>query len=190
MPVASSSDENRVVQILSRSFTTNPSVIAAVKPNRIENRIEELSRYAFRTGIRRDGVFLSNDQTAAAICYNPNSRKEGFVDYVNQLRLVRKAIGFDQVPRMLKKEGYIKKKRPQNQDYLYFWFLGAEQKGNGAVKELVTEVFQLSKDEQLPIYLETSVVKNKNVYERFGFEVFHEWQQPDNTVLYFMWLNP
>lgn len=186
MPLAKRTDEKLVVDILATSFENNPSVLAAIKQSKSTKPIRELARYAFKTAIDRNGVYLSTDQTAVAICYNPNLKKEGMSDYIRQVRLVFNSIGVSQVMRMMKKEAYIKEKRPKQSDYLYFWFFGSSTKGNGSAKQLSQEIIDRSKTEQQPIYLETSVEKNKRVYERFGFDVYHEWPQPDGTTLYFM----
>ena len=47
--------------------------------------------------------------------------------------------------------------------------------GDRAGFELKNHIFQYSKQEQLPILLETSVERNKDIYERYGFYVYHEW---------------
>ncbi|UKN03500.1 hypothetical protein K6119_08230 [Paracrocinitomix mangrovi] len=189
MKKASINDLDKVVNILTQSFMENPSVLNAVKPGKnIEKRVRELAIYAVKTGLLREGVYLSDDDTTAAVCYHYNIRKEGLKDYFNQIRLVAKSIGILRVPGMLKKEGYLKKIRPSHDNFLYFWFLGTSKEGigKGGAQEIAKGIEQLSIEKQLPIYLETSVPKNKRVYERFGFETYHEWKGLDDKALYFM----
>lgn len=144
-------DKNKealVTDIIQESFRDNPSVISAVKQdNKIDARIGELARYAFRTAVSRNGVFLSSNNAGVAICYAYNAKKNSVSDYLNQLRLLVKAIGVSRVSEILKRESYIKKIRPQSGDFLYFWFYGVRksQRGSSAARELKEAIFELSK---------------------------------------------
>ncbi|MEQ8474450.1 MAG: hypothetical protein RIC35_24850 [Marinoscillum sp.] len=148
--------------------------------------------YAFETGITRNGVFLSDDRQCTAICYRYNFKKDGFKDYWNQLLLVLNCIGISNLSSVLKREAYINKLRPKDGQFLYFWFFGATQRGikMRSVYELKKHIFDLSKNLNLPIYLETSVPKNQKIYQRFGFEIYHTWGQREQTTLWFMKREP
>lgn len=83
----------------------------------------------------------------------------------------------------------IKKSRPKDNDYLYYWFFGVKNKGRGqgGAQELKAAIFEESAQKKLSILVETSVNKNKRVYERFGFQVYHFWQnKAENLTLWFM----
>ncbi len=111
------------------------------------------------------------------------------VDYWNQVKLAIKGVTLPRVMEVLKRESYIKKMRPESGEYLYFWFFGVNSQGigKGAAHEIKNYIFDLSKKEKLPIYLETSVAKNKLIYERYGFETYHTWEdKPKNFELWFM----
>ena len=55
----------------------------------------------------------------------------------------------------------------------------------GSVLEIKNAIFTKSKKEKLPIYLETSVEKNRRVYERYGFNVYYTIRLGEST-LYFL----
>ena len=97
----------------------------------MQDRLSALIEYAVKTGLENDGVFLSNDESAAAICFQEPARTSLSSNW-NQLQLIRKAIGFARVPQVLKREAYLKKHRPAP-PYLNLWFLGVDldQKGSG-----------------------------------------------------------
>lgn len=183
-------DQSKAVEILSRSFRSNPSVNAVIKnDSRANERIKALCQYSFKTALLRDGAYISSNEKGIALCYRYNYKKESFADYWNQFLLATKAIGFSRVLPILKREHYIKSKRPLNGNYLYFWFLGTlpDAQDGKAARELKDAILKKSTELHLPIYLETSVAKNKRVYERYGFEVYHTWTMDENgTVLYFM----
>ena len=176
----------KVIHILTQSFQTNPSALWVIRQDeKVHQRLKALIEYAVKTGTENDGVFLSTDETAAAICFEEPA-KNSLKGYWNQLVLIVKAIGVSRVPHVLKREGYLKKHRP-NVPHLNFWFLGVNpaMKGSGGVHDLKKEIFNLSQKKQLPILLETSVERNKRVYEYFGFHVYHVWKEEGYT-LWFM----
>lgn len=182
-------DKQKVIAIITESFDTNPSVNRVIKNDaKRKQRIEALADYSFKTALSRNGAYLSSDEQGVALCYQYNFKKEGLVDYLHQIQLVRKAIGFGRVLDIMKRDSYFKLKRPADGNYLYFWFLGITDKGKGgiAIRELKEHLFAESSIKNLPIYLETSVPKNKRVYERYGFETYHEWKDPKTADV--IWL--
>ncbi len=178
-------------RILTDSFKTNPSALWVIKKDgKIDYRLQALVEYAVKTGVQNDGVFLSDDKTAAAICMQ-EPIKEGLKSYWNQFQLVKKAIGFSRIFKVLAREAYLKKHRPDI-PHLNFWFLGVDpkKKRTGSVFDLKEGIFSLSKRKNLPILIETSVERNKLVYERFGFECYHIWKESEEYTLWFMRRNP
>ena len=107
--------------------------------------------------------------------------------YWHQLVLIKQGITVPRVPQVLKREGILKKYRTK-EPHLNFWFLGVDpdKKGMGGVMDLKNGIFALAEKQQLPILLETSVERNKNVYERFGFRTYHTWKESDDYTLWFM----
>ena len=194
MRKAEKTDISLVVDILSSSFLENPSVNWVIKnDNKIEKRIQVLCRYSFLTTLIRNGVYISSNEKGVALCYKYNEKNETLSDYRNQLVLAIMAIGLRRVPGVLRREAYIKKYRPKDGNYLYFWFFGVKrghQNGESA-KELKNNILSYADKKGLAIYLETSVEKNKRVYERYGFEVYHIWiDHEKNVELYFMRRTP
>lgn len=181
----------KTIGIIEESFANNPSVVSVINPNK-KNSLKALAAYAYHTVLPRNGVMLSINEEAVAICYPYHAKQEGLVDLWNQLLLVLTCIGLSRVPSVLKREAYVKNIRPQDGKFLYFWFFGATEKGKktNAARELKNRIFDWSKKANLPIYLETSVTRNKRVYEHFGFETYHEWQQPNGGTLFFMRRSP
>ncbi len=176
-----------MIQILTQSFQSNPSALWVIKQDKkVQRRLKTLIEYAVKTGRENDGVFLSDDETAAAICFEEPA-KSNLNSYWNQFQLILGAIGIFRVPQVLRRESYLKKTRP-NKPHLNFWFLGVNpaSKGAGGVHDLKKGIFKLSSEKQLPILLETSVERNKKVYERFGFECYHTWEESEDYTLWFM----
>ncbi len=186
--------KKKITQIITEAFEANPSVNWVVKnDHKKEQRIRALAEYSFDTAFRRNGVFVSDNLEGVALCYKYNFRKESLADYYAQLKLLFKSIGVTRVFEVLNRQAYISKHRPKDGYFLYFWFFGVSNKGRGshAAKQLKDEIFNLSKETNLPIYLETSVEKNKKVYERYGFDTYHVWHYEKKGIdLHFMKRDP
>jgi len=190
MRKATKADKKLVVEIIAESFYTNPSVNMVVKQDaKKEKRIRKLAVYAFKTALSRNGVLISSDNTGVSICYRYNAKKDSLRDFWNQGVLAIRAISIGKVTQVLKREAYVKSKRPSSGDFMYFWFFGVsdEGKGKGAAYELKEAIFNEAKKQNLAIYLETSVEQNMRVYQRYGFEVYHTWEnKEENITIWFM----
>lgn len=172
------------VEILSQAFESNPSALWVIKKDqKVRQRLEALMEYAVKIGKLNNGLFLSEDRSAVAICF----REPSTISYYEQIKLIWKAIGITRVPFVMQREKYLKNHRFKG-PHLNFWFLGVSPntKGRTGVFDLKRGIFDLSKNLQLPILLETSVERNKTVYEYFGFRVYHKWKPAKNYTLWFM----
>ncbi len=192
MPKAKKKDKDIIIKILSESFNKNPSVLSVVKNDRkVLTRIKYLIDYSYKLSVLRKGVFISSDKSGAALCYINKTKGDMLLEIAYQIKLIFKAIGLKQLFKVLKREKYIKNIRPQNCEYIVFWFLGViPTKRNGiAAKELRNEIFAIADIKNLPIILETSERKNMITYQRLGFKIYHEWDV-DNITLWFMKREP
>ena len=194
MRPATKKDTKNAVEIISKSFQTNPSILWVIKQDHKQrSRTRALALYSFRIALLRRGAYLSDNGKGIALCYRSSSKRSLLAEYWNQVILVFRAIGIERVGIVLRRQAYIESIMPKNIEYLYFWFFGVEPgyNGRGGASEIKNALFEMSARENLPIYLETSVEKNRRVYERYGFEVYHSWkvENPDIT-LYFMRREP
>lgn len=183
---ASDTDKAKIVQIITNTFDTNPSVniVIGSKGNR-RKKIRRLATYAFVKSLNRNGAYLSDNKKGAALCFRSNQGTSNLNEVMQELRFAF-SIPVRNVIRTLRREAYIKKHRFPG-DHLYFWFLAVEKGGGKAGFEIKDELFQLSEEEKRPILLETSVARNKAIYERYGFTVYHTWSDSGNgQPLWFM----
>ena len=186
MILAKHKDKIESVRIIIETFDANPSVNIVIgdKGNR-RKKISRLAEYAFIKALNRDGAFLSNNKKGIALCYRSNYGSSNFKEFLYELRFAF-SIPIKKVIQTLKREAYIKKHRYQGKHF-YFWFFGVQKDADKAGFELKNYLFQLSEKEQLPILLETSVERNKLIYERYGFKVYHVWPDSgDGIALWFM----
>lgn len=190
MTLATPEDKKEAVQIITNTFDQNPSVniVIGSSGNR-RKKIGRLGNYAFIKAFNRNGAYLSSNRKGAALCFESEAKGTNFAEFWAEFPFAI-SIPPKKVIQTLKRESYIKKHRFEGK-HLYFWFLGVEKDGGQAVFELKEHLFELSKQKQLPILLETSVERNRSVYERYGFEVYHTWKDSGGgKALWFMMRKP
>lgn len=173
--LADPKDIKIAVNIIYETFDANPSVNIVIGDggNR-KKKISRLASYAFVKAINRSGAFLSSNKKGVALCFRSDEGSSNLKEVFHEVRFAL-CIPIRKLVQTLKRESYIKKYRYKG-SHLYFWFFGVQKGGDRAGFELKNYLFQLSQNKQLPILLETSVERNKEIYERFGFHVYHVWQ--------------
>ncbi len=186
MIIAQKRNKKDSVRIIAETFDANPSVnIVIGEGGNRRKKISRLADYAFVKALNRNGAYLSDNKKGTALCFKSSDSAFSVREIYLELRFAF-SIPIKKVFQTLKRESYIKKHRIEG-EHLYFWFLGVEKGGGKAGFELKDYLFELSRKEQLPIILETSVERNRKVYERYGFRVYHEWADSgDGKTLWFM----
>jgi hypothetical protein len=191
MVQANYNDKNLVVEILSKAFDSNKSVNYAIKQDKKRAfRLKKLIEYSFEECWHFGEIYLTDDRKGVALFILPYKKKTTFHSIYEDFKLVINSVGITRLFTILEREKYIKKIRPKSHNYLYVWYLGVlpEFQGSEAIKKMKDEIFKMADDRDMPIYIETSGEKQKNVYLRYGFEIYHVWHNQFNT--YFMKREP
>jgi len=186
MERATYTDKKKAIAIITETFDANPSVnIVIGKGGNRRKKISRLGSYVFVKALNRNGAFVSTNKMGIALCFHSGKGASSFKELMYELRFAL-SIPVKKVFETLKREAYIKKHRYKG-NHLYFWFFGVKKGGDRAGFELKNYMFDYSKKEQLPILLETSVQRNKEIYERYGFHVYHQWMDSGGgNTLWFM----
>ena len=184
-------DKTTIIDIISRSmyFLQGIKWIIGDNPNAQNKKMTRLAEYIFETGYSKNGIYLSSDRKGVAIMYPIKSKHVNFRSFWNKVKLIFLCIGVNRIKEMYLRELYLKQHRPSEEDFLYFWVYSVlpESRGSGTALELKNIIFSEAHKLNLPIYLETSRLLNKRVYERYGFQVYHEWHIPKrNLTIWFM----
>ena len=185
MRIATQNDRSTVIDILTRSFLDNPTLLflARSQKNR-EKYIARIAEYAFDFAIRREGVFISDNEKGVAICFRYNYMKRDFRDALMTAQLVVRAFSIRRILSIVYHNYMVNRTRPQKGNYLYFWFFGVEPDEQPRVsgRELWRGILNIANYQHLDVYAETTLRKNKIIYERFGFTVYHKWENPLNHI--------
>lgn len=185
MRLAQPKDKELVVRVMTTMFATNPAVLSLIAPEKSkEFGIKSLAEFSFQKCLSRNGVWISSNEKAVALCYRFNTGRFSLKEFLLELRFAIRFIGLSRLPAILAREAYRKKQRPADGNYYYFWFFAALPDAGDAAFELKNGIFDLAKKAGLPIYTETSVERNRKIYERYGFETYHLWQDPKEDVTF------
>lgn len=185
MRLAKKNDKQKVSDIIKHSFDTNPTLLYLIRSKRNKSEyIARIADYAFEFAQRRNGVFISENGKGAAICFRYNYMKNDVRDLLQLAIMLIKACALRRVLAIAYHNYMINKQRPRDGEYLYFWFFGVEptEQPRISARELAKGVMQMADYQRLDIYAETTLVQNKRIYERFGFEVYHQWHNPLNQI--------
>jgi len=183
--LAQPKDRDLVIQVMTTMFADNPAVLSLIAPGKNkQSGIQSLAEFAFQKCLHRNGVWISSNEKAVALCYQFNSGGFSLKEFFSELSFALRYIGLSRLPKILAREAYRKKQRPADGDYFYFWFFAALSDAGEAAFELKNGIFDLAKKADLPIYTETSVERNRKIYERYGFETFHRWEDAMEKVTF------
>ncbi|MFP5470425.1 MAG: hypothetical protein ACLGGV_02425 [Bacteroidia bacterium] len=184
MIIANKTDRSLAINILEKAFKNSHSVCSLLRNKNNKYYLRNLIEYSVDYSFRRNGVYFSDNKKCVALCYK-HTPENKWQDVFEQLKLLITTIPVTKLNTLLNHINYIKKSKPKK-DFLYFWYLGATLDENGlkCTKALINELFKKADGEQLDIYAETTNIKNKTVYERFGLEVYKVWhnEKLDITV--------
>lgn len=84
-------------------------------------------------------------------------------------------MGLKNIKKVIDKEALIKKAHPEEL-MAYLWFIGVDPQyqGNGIGSSLLKHIVELSDQNNRPVYLETSTLKNLPWYQKYDFQIYHE----------------
>ena len=189
MKSATIHDKRLVIEILSESFAENKSVLSVVGNDK--GKIPKLMDYSFEKGINEGEVWINNRRNATLIALHPNSAKISIRSMLLDIKLLFSVIGPTRLFKILKREKAIKARQPKA-NFIHLWYIGVlnkhQNKGEGS--KMLADFLDLKKVENIPIYLETSTLRNLNFYRKMGFELVAEISDELPYTLYIFAKNP
>jgi hypothetical protein len=167
-------DFNAAVDVMAASFADNPTFRWLIGGKRFNGeRLRNLCVYCLESAMLRNGGFISENGNGVALVYE-SGRKIPFLTALRlQLFLIHNCIGWHRVLRALRRQVLCGRIRSREKSF-YFLALGVAKgrTGTETAAELKNGVFELSRLHRLPIFAETTIAKNRAVYERYGFETY------------------
>jgi ribosomal protein S18 acetylase RimI-like enzyme len=150
--------------------------IAKQDRKRIE-RIKSLMDYSFEMCYNYGDVYLTDDKKGCALVLYPHKKESSLQSILLDIKLILRCIGIENIGKAMKRESAIKDLQPKIPMY-YLWFIGVDTKyqNNGIGSQLLKFVIADSEGKQLPVFLETSTLKNLPWYQKFGFKTYNKLQ--------------
>lgn len=190
MITATKSDIPLMVDILAPAFSDNLSVNRCVKqtPDRYQ-RIRNQVKYIARISLRNRMAFLNEQKTGVVLCNLSQGKKATLFD---DIWFLWKVSGLKLGLQLMKREKLLKQIIP-DEDCCHLWFIGVstESQGKGHGSEMIASLKKICSEKKLPIYLETSNLRNLAFYEKNGFRLYKKNRLPtDDFDLYFYSWHP
>ncbi|MDN3548961.1 GNAT family N-acetyltransferase [Mucilaginibacter aquaedulcis] len=173
---ATKNDKDLIVRILSRSFDANQSVNYIVRQdNKRKERIAKLMSYSFEICSLFGDVWLSEDKSACALVLYPQNKRTTLKSIILDIKLIWQVIGIGNIIKTLNRESSIKAKQPK-QPMAYVWFIGVnpEFQHQGKGSRLLRDLLADAREKDLPVFLETSTVRNLPWYESYNFKIYDQ----------------
>jgi hypothetical protein len=159
-------------ELLKETLVDNRSVLFTIgNKGFFRLKIYLVACFVLSEATRNRGVHLDSTENGI-ICFFENKKKKKAAWYTRFL-LILFSIGPTRVSRVLARKKEVQAFHNQFENFIHCSYLAVrkEARGTAAIYELRNALFQFQKEKQLPILIETTVEKNKRVYERIGFRV-------------------
>lgn len=169
---ASKSDKKLIIELLEESFIANSTMLSYSRIVNGKHRIKPFLEYVYHYSNARNGIFLSDNRSCVAFYFRAKKTFNPIV-FFYFLKLMFTGIRFSKIVAICKHIRQIKSEKPKNKTYYHFWFLGANK--NSCLKStqlFIKELMSLAESDKLPVYAETTGIKNKYVYTRYGFDTY------------------
>lgn len=175
--VVKETDVDKVTKMLERAFADDPLWKVILKGQEEEKKVVYVFEFLIRYGLKYGRVYADSSAINGAGVWlaTPNTNmniwqllRSGVIKLGVKLG-IKTGMKMDQIFSIIKED---RKKRMENQPYVYLSLLGVEpaKQGQGIGTKLVKKMIEHLPND-IPIYLETETEQNVHYYEKFDFEV-------------------
>ncbi|MDA3822528.1 MAG: hypothetical protein PF450_07985, partial [Bacteroidales bacterium] len=154
-----------------------------------KKRVWLMSAYAYQLAVKFNGIYLSEDKSTAIVYWQTSKYKKSFGDNLRYAVMFLRTLKLSKLFETAKREKFVEARRPKLDDYIYVWILGSDPSKTSirGLADIRDHLYDLSKELNIPILMETTVEKLLKLYRYVGFEVYDEFM--DETIgipVYFM----
>ncbi|GGG26590.1 hypothetical protein GCM10011344_29190 [Dokdonia pacifica] len=167
---------NKIIalEVLRKSMIENPNLLWMT--GACKKRLYNLYSFCIRFAMLYKGAYLHSDTKGVLLFYKRGGRST-LSDVMKKIGVysffISSVVDIFKIPRICRLQQLIKKKTP-NIPHLYCLIIAVspEEKSTQTIIQLRDFLFEQSEKQQLPIYIQTSVRRNKILFERYGFECY------------------
>jgi GNAT superfamily N-acetyltransferase len=191
---ATTGDAPALARSLARAFHDDPVTgwwlpDEATRARRAQRAFEDI--FLKRICLPRDETYTTTDLVGGALWMPPGGWKLGLAENLRLLPRMAAVFGRG-LPRVMRSLGHMDSKHPHEPHY-YLFIVGVAPgwQGKGLGSALMRPILDRCDEERLPAYLEATTPRNRELYERHGFEVVEETRLPGGgPPLWRMWRQP
>ena len=162
-------------EIIKETLVDNRSVIFSIgSKGFFRFKVWLVAHFLHSEAIRNKGVFIDSKNEGIICFFEAKSKRSAALTF--ELPLILFGIGPLRIVRVWLRKREVQRFHSQWENYIHCSYLAVRKsaRGHGAIFELRNALFQFQQEKQLPILIETTIEKNKRVYERIGFRVHEE----------------
>jgi hypothetical protein len=162
------------IRILYSTYENNPAVEFTVGKDAPLSRRKKLASWVVSYAMRRQGLWISKNGHGAMVLYPFLNQVPFWTKLLEKCWVFFHVIPFAQLPMVLRRSNQIAFYHKQQVPFLHCWYIGVEEgyKDGLAARELFSALREEAKRHKLPVLAETTIEKNKRVYERIGFKLY------------------
>ena len=163
------------LDLLKETLVDNRSVIFSIgSKGFFRFKVWLVAHFLYSEASRNKGVFIDSKKEGI-ICFFESKDKRSAA-FIIELPLILFGIGPLRIVRVWLRKREVQRFHSQWENFIHCSYLAVRKsaRGQGAIFELRDALFQFQQEKQLPILIETTIEKNKRVYERIGFRVHEE----------------
>lgn len=176
LQLATQNDRSRIIRIFQEAFIDNPHILYLLGNKRLKRKIAVMTSHVVSVSLKRDGIYFSEDKEGVLIVFEARALKLTFIEKLSQYWMVFRCFDWRQIAAISRTEKQVQLIRTCQPHDLYVWFYAVSDKalGGPAARELMKDLFTLANQRNAAIYAETSLTRNALIYQRFGFECYHQ----------------
>lgn len=163
-------------KVLCEAFINDPMINTIVKNDKQKMvRMEIFFNIMLKYALSKGYLYTNDKKNCCAAWIKPEYYDDAsYIKLTNIISWI-KVIGFDRVLKVLRVYYNLSKYQPKFKNY-YLMFLGIqpEIQGKGLGSQIMKPMIEISDNESMPIYLETSNKNNVSFYQKLNFRVIHE----------------
>ena len=178
MILAKKEDKALVQEIFKQAFVSNPHMRFLLGEKHWDRKILLLASYVVDIALSRNGLYLSADRQGVLIVFDGAQFELNAKEKRKQLWMALRCFELRHIFQIMRMEKKIKSKRVLGAGDLYVWFYAVSNLGLGGktARGLLQDLFHLANKQQAAIVAETSIARNRIIYERYGFETYNQIQ--------------
>ena len=179
MILAKRKDKKYVIDMLENSMKHNPTLVEYSRTIRGKSNIRPILEYAFHYSFVREGIYLSDDRQCVGF-FNHSKNKFSLIVLYYQVKLVLFGLKLKKLRAIFSHMKKIRSFKPRDTAYYHFWFLGSTPNSTMiATRDFLLGLLDFAKSQNLPVFAETTIPKNKVVFNRYGMKVYETVENED-----------